>query len=484
MPRSLRLPSLAVLVAFLLVASARGAPAFARPTRVALVKIDGDTAGLGKAVVAALDDSEIELVAGTPVSRAIERLGLGARLADRDVARLAGELEVDAVVKGAFERRAHRLRFTIFAIGKKGKPFTVAVGNAKSEKFRAAVRKTLLAKVAAAVPKPKADDTVADDNASTTHKAKGDEVADAPLAKRQAAVPDDGDDAPARPRVAARDEDDPSLAVQAQRAPSSPGAVHSPNLAALRVDLGGSMAGRRLQFDATAFPAAPRPYSNAPVPGARFAAELYPLALRDPTSLLAGLGIAAEYDQTIALTLHASEEMTVPLKATERHYAIGARFRLAFGHRPTSPTLTLGAGYAARTFTVDRSQLMSAGSLDLPDVDYRMFDPGVALRLPLGSHVALTLAGQALLVTSAGPIQRSDQYGAAGVLGGAASAGLELIVTDRVALRLAAEATQLSLAFHGSGTLATSRDGDSSTVDVRGATDRYYGGAATLAVTY
>jgi hypothetical protein len=86
--------------------------------------------------------------------------------------------------------------------------------------------------------------------------------------------------------------------------------------------------------------------------------------------------------------------------------------------------------------------------------------------------------------TTPGPIQRSDQYGAAGVLGAAASAGLELIVTDRVALRLAGEATQLSLAFHGSGTLATSRDGDSSTVDVRVATDRYYGGAATLAATY
>ncbi|HEY6179926.1 MAG TPA: hypothetical protein VIX73_35985, partial [Kofleriaceae bacterium] len=278
-------------------------------------------------------------------------------------------------------------------------------------------------------------------------------------------------------------DDDPALAAQAQREPSS-GVVHSANLAAVRVDVGASMAGRRLQFDASAFPAAPTPYSNVPVPGARFAAELYPLAFRDPSSLLAGLGIAAEYDQTIALTLHASQEMTVPLKASARHYAIGARFRLAFGHRPTSPTLTLGAGYAARTFTVDRSQLMSAGSLDLPDVDYRMFDPGLAFRLPLGGRVAVTLAGQGLLVTSAGAIQRSDQYGAARVLGGTASAGLEFIVIDRVAVRLAAEATQLSLAFHGDGTLATSRDGDSSTIDVRGATDRYYGGVATVAVTY
>src|SRR5690349_20948144 len=181
MSRSLRLLSLAV-VASVLVASSLAAPAFARPTRVALVKIDGDTTGLGKAVVAALDDSDLEVVSGTPVSRATERLGLGARLTDKDVARLVGELEVDAVVKGAFERRAHRLRFTIFTGSKKGKPFTVAVGNAKSDKFRAAVRKTLLAKIAAAVPRATPDEPVAGDDAPGQHKAKADEVADDPPA--------------------------------------------------------------------------------------------------------------------------------------------------------------------------------------------------------------------------------------------------------------------------------------------------------------
>jgi len=50
--------------------------------------------------------------------------------------------------------------------------------------------------------------------------------------------------------------------------------------------------------------------------------------------------------------------------------------------------------------------------------------------------------------------------------------------------RLAGEVTQLSLSFAGGGTLATDRDGNSSTVDVRGATDRYYGGAATVGVIY
>jgi len=176
--------------------------------------------------------------------------------------------------------------------------------------------------------------------------------------------------------------------------------------------------------------------------------------------------------------------MTVPLAVAEHHYAFGVRYRLAFGHRPTSPTLTLGAGYGARRFVVDRSGLQSQSSLDLPDVDYRMFDPGVAFRLPLGGHVAITLAGQGLVVFSAGPIARTDQYGSARILGGTASAGVELVISERLLIRVAAEATQLDLAFTGNGMLATSRDGDPSTVDVRGATDRYYGGVATAAVTY
>jgi hypothetical protein len=64
------------------------------------------------------------------------------------------------------------------------------------------------------------------------------------------------------------------------------------------------------------------------------------------------------------------------------------------------------------------------------------------------------------------------------------SAGVELVINERLLIRLAAEATQLNLSFAGNGMLATSRDGDPSTVDVRGAIDRYYGGVATAAVTY
>ncbi|TMQ03984.1 MAG: hypothetical protein E6J90_12485 [Deltaproteobacteria bacterium] len=636
MARPQYLLSLAVLAAL-------AVPALARPTKVALTGIDGDTGGLGNAVAAALDDTDLEVVAGKPVVRAIQRLGLGKALGERDLVRLADELDVDAVVKGVFDRRGRKLRFTIFASGKSGKPFSLQVGNAGSDRFRSLVRTTLVARLAKAVSsedasakgktakpkvqqatddedplggkkatpksnqvagdepvrskkttaksaevaedepakgkkakaksdevaeddkpargkkatsksdevagdeapargkkaKSKSDEAVENDSSARRKKAKAksddvaddepargkkaktksDEVADDEPAKGKkakaksgevaddepartgaagaggadaAAMPATGDavaasedDAPhtTRRRVATRDDDDPAASLRAEREPSSR-VSHRANLAALRVDLGASMAGRRLQFTSRAFADAPRPYQNAPVLGARAEAELYPLALIAPGSLLAGLGVAADYDRTVSLTLRATQEMTVPLKITERHYSFGARYRLAFGHRPTSPTLTLGAGYAVRTFVVDRRGLMTPTSIDLPDVDYRMLTPGLAFRLPIGGALAITLDGRGLYVTSAGAIQRTDQYGKVSALGGTASAGVEVLIGQRIAVRAAAEATQLNLKFAGTGALATSRDGDSSTVDVRGATDRYYGGTATLAVMY
>jgi hypothetical protein len=620
-------------------------PAIARPSKIALTKIDGDESDLGKAVMEALEDTELSIVSAKKVGRVSDQLGLDDKPSDRDVERLASELDVDAIIKGTFDRRLHRLRFTIFANGKKGKSFAIQFSNASSDKFRKLVRTTLVTRLAEVVPpasdagadddarsrppskKAKQDegdaaaddsgkksartkakgkqdkdsddtadaaaddsgkkpaktkakttarskdsddtaDTAADDSgkksartkakgkkdkdkddtadavadegakkpakaktkakdsdatdavadeggkkparSKTTSKAKDGDAADAvadegpkkparPKAKEADAVaavtpsaedassePPAGDDAPrtATKQVAAREEEEATPSARARLAPSTLGPVHSANLVAVRVDLGSSMSGRDLRFKTTAFANAPRPYQNTPVPGARFEGELYPFAFQDPSSLLAGLGVAGDFDQVVALTLHASSAMAVPLKTTERHYSFGLRYRIAFGHTPTSPTLTLGGGYGVRMFVVDRTGLMAGAPFDLPDVNYQLFDPGVAFRLPLGGKLAVTLGGRALLVRAVGQIQHADQYGNAKILGGAASAGLELILGNRVALRVAGEATQFNYTFDGTGVLATSRDGDPSSLDVRGATDRYYGGAATLAILY
>jgi hypothetical protein len=300
------------------------------------------------------------------------------------------------------------------------------------------------------------------------------------------AGPERSADAAEGTRVAARDDGDedaaPATGAQADGV-RRPG--RSANLVAVRAEIGVSTTARDLSFESTSAANAPAHYRNAPVPGARFEGELYPFALGDSQGWLTGLGIAGELDQTLGLGVPSPDMAGTRLPITERRYAIGLRYRIAFGDTPTSPTLTIGAGYGARTFVVDRSGLMSgAGSLDVPDVDYRLLDPGVAFRLPLGAWIAVTLAGRALVVTDAGPIQRNDQYGATQLLGGTAAAGVEVLLGNRVAVRIAGEATALQLQFSGNGALANNRDNDPSTIEVRSATDRYLGGAATLVILY
>lgn len=571
-----------------LIAGASGSTAaFARPTKVALTKIDGDANGIGEVVVQALDDADLSIVTPGQVDRAIDRLGIDERLADRDVLRLASELDVDAVVRGAFDRRGHKMRFTIFANGKKGKPFSVEVSNAQSNKFRQLVRSTVIAKLAAAVPpddapspgpqrpekvkpdkvekpekpekpdrlavgvkkpvrpagkskdatddadgpvtttakgakakpgaKAKKPDDVADD-AKPGARTRGKKAADEPVAKAD----DFGGAQPVKPKIeevyqppppaaearpvaevrplaearateptrlapakqvvaAARDDDDGAAVVQDR---IEPVAVASPrrgaNLAAARANLGVSAVGRSLGFEATSTAVLPRSFTSDPVAGARFEGELYPFSFNDTHGVLAGFGIAVDFDQTLSINVGpANAAATVP--ATERHYSVGLRYRLPFGQAPTSPTLTFGVGYATQTFTIDPAMQTA---LDLPSVDYQMIDPSLAVRVPLGQRFAVTAEGRALLALDAGAIEKSDQYGSAKLFGARGSLGFEVVFASRFALRLSGEVFQMNLQFDGNGALANNRDGNAQTVDVTRAVDTYFGGAATLGVMY
>jgi opacity protein-like surface antigen len=248
------------------------------------------------------------------------------------------------------------------------------------------------------------------------------------------------------------------------------------NIAAMRVDLGASLMGRSLRFQSSAVDGAPSGYHTKPVPGGHFEAELYPLAFNDRTKTIAGLGIGGEFDQVQGITMPTADG-TASVKITDRRYSVGARFRIAFGHRATSPTVTLGAGYGERKFAGG----MTTG---VPDVDYRMIDPSLMARVPIGSRITAFAGGRGMLMLSAGGITKADQYGRANAMGATATAGLEVGLASHVALRLAAEGTQVNLKFYGQGTLSSMLDGDPATVDVQKARDRYYGGDATIAITY
>jgi hypothetical protein len=235
-----------------------------------------------------------------------------------------------------------------------------------------------------------------------------------------------------------------------------------------------------LKFNSRDYPQAPKSFDQKPVAGARFALELFPLAFSSegPAS---GLGIAGMYDQTIGLNLlNAGTKYPV----SQRHIDIGPRFRFVFGHKATSPSVTLGVGYMQRQFLINRSGLADGTTIDVPDVKYVGYDPGIEFRIPLIERVAISLGGQAIFLTSAGPIQNLDSYGQAKITGGTGYLSIDIIIAKHVAFNLRGEATQIGYKFTGNGAMANNRDGDPTSIDVGGAADRYLGGVGTIAVLY
>ena len=461
------------------IALAWAGSAWAKPPKVVIVPFTGDVSGdTQEAVVDALGD-DVTVAGPKETTRALDKLGLDTDLGDKDAKKLGSELDADAVLQGSLSSKDGKqiLHFKIFVHGKKVKGFTIEFGSIKSDKFKSALHDKLVEKLVPAKassddeekPKKKGDDEDAD--------------ADSKPKKKHA---DDDDDADAKPKkkkkVAKGDDGDEDVEEEVATTVKAP--VHTANRDAVRVDFGPSLLSRKLTFNSRSFEQAPKGYSNNPVPGGRVDGELFPFAFNNPNSAAAGLGIGGEFDQTFALNLQSSAQQGTKFPVTERHFDIGLRYRIAFGSKATSPTFTISAGYAKHTFVVNRTALMQGVSIDLPDVDYTGYDPGIAFRIPIGNTVALMFGGRALLVTSTGAIQTPQQYGQAKVTAGEASVGLDFVFSNRYALRLTGEFAQMGFAFTGGAEMTNNRDGEPNSKDVGGAADRYLGGAATFGVLY
>jgi hypothetical protein len=470
------------------------AGAMARP-RVALAPLDGDSSGdITDAVSDALDAGELAVVGPKQFTRALDKLGLDAGdLSDKSLKKLATELEADAVVQGSLSMKGgnHVLHIKLFVHGKKAKGFRVEFGSARSAKFKHALHDKLLAKLGLDKKAAEPDDD-ADDDAKPVKKKKhgGDDDAaaggDDDSGKKTGGDDDASDDRPIKKKVASADDDSGGDVHASVVVGGGASAVRGANGAAARVDAGMSAVERKLSF--TSKPGlmnAPPGYTNKPVPGARVAGSIYPLELAGRTGIASGLGIDFLYDKTLFLNLHNDVQPGTSFPANAYHYEVGPRFRYLFGASPTSMSLSVSVDYGHRAFIItNRSALTPPAMIDVPDVDYRGFTPSFELRVPLIPSIAMFVGGGALLATGTGAIQSTAQYGRAKVTEGEADIGFDIVFARRFALRLSGEFAQVGFAFTGNGAQSNDRDGDPSTPDVGGATDRYIGGAATLAVMY
>ncbi len=532
--------------AFLIAIGLILAPAgvLAKP-RVALVTFEGDPGGAAQDVVTEIIGDEVMFVGPKQVNRTVDKLGLDpAALAEKDLRKLSRELSADAVVQAKLSKTGghHLLRFKVFLHGKKQRGFKVEFASLKSKVFKQQLHDKLLEKLdaegggsatvaakqpahddddedplnggkqkkAAKDPKSRAVATSDDDPLATMKKRRGAKAGDEPVTKpakklakadpEEAGTGDEpdggkggdkggdkGDDEQPRhsktKTAHAGDDGDDVIARVVVERDDKAGSGHAANRDAFRVDLGGSLQKRSLSFTSRNFPQAPANYSPKPTGGARIAGELYPLAFSSE-SIGAGLGIAGAYDQTIGLSLQSAVQPGTKFAVTERHYEVGPRFRMVFGHTPTSPSATLGVSYMNRTFTVNRTALSTGNVIDLPDVVYKGFDPTLEFRVPLHARVAIVLGGEVILLNSAGPIQNLDSYGQAKITGGSGMLGIDLQIARHIAFDVRGEITQIGYAFTGNGAMSNNRDGDPSSKDVGGAADRYFGGAATIAVLY
>jgi hypothetical protein len=203
------------------------------------------------------------------------------------------------------------------------------------------------------------------------------------------------------------------------------------------------------------------------------AGELYPGSFSTLKGAAANIGIAGAYDRTFGLGI-AVPKTTVTTPIAHGFYWIGARYRFVLG----ASSVAVGASYWRRYYTADRSKLMMADQLDMPDVDYTALAPDVTARIAAAPNVSVFATLQIPLMLSSGPIQDPASYGPSTILAFDVRGGVQLALGSHYAVQMGLYVDQIKLKFVAKqGSMAAARE-------VTAATDRSFGLAATLGVFY
>ena len=511
-----------LLIAFA-VALLWASPALAKP-KVVVTPVTGDTDDkLGSVVREALDD-KLTVLGPEEVERVMSKLSLSGELDESDTQRLRTKLDAAVVVQGKITRAGQKrsVKLVVSVRGKKPSDFNVQYKSAASEKFREVVREALLKRIGPVSDleeeeKPTKKKLTDDDEEKPTKKkltdgdeekpgkkkkltdgdeekpgkkkltdgdeekpgkkkkladgdeekpkkvAEGDEDKPREKPKKKVAVGDEDTKPKVRKRKRGGDGDGDGEGVQEK--PAAP-------LPVARVDAGIAYAARYLVYSLGPDAVKPPPKLLTPAAAFRIQAEIYPMALSNRSSSLAGLGIFGEYDKAFGLSIDLPDVQD-PVQIDQARYEVGALYRIAFG----KASIAFGLAYERRHYIADRSNLVQKNQLDTPDVDYAAVSPRFGLRTQAASKVALFAEAGAMLVLSAGGITATENYGAGNVFGVGGGAGLDIAFTKQLGLRVMGEFNQISLSFKGTGTMASQRK-------VTAATDRDFGMSGTLAAWF
>lgn len=320
------------------------------------------------------------------------------------------------------------------------------------------------------------EDDRGDDDTRGRKKKRGDRDDDRKNKRRGDRDDEDGDRK--RKRVADRDDDggdedaldDDRPRKKRRRGDDAP--RHVLTQAALWLDAGAAVARRTLTYQATGMMAPP---SVGTAAGAgRIEGEVYPAAFSTLQGAAASIGIVGSYSRTFGLGIAVpGTQVVAPI--TNGHYSIGARYRIAFGEHAVG----FGLSYWRSYYMADRTQLMNADQLDMPDVDYQALAPGVAAHIAVSPTIAAFGTLDIPLMLNSGPIQDpATGYGSSKILALDLRAGAQIVLATHVALQLGLDFEQIGLSFTGQpGSKAATRM-------VSKATDRSIGLAATIGINY
>lgn len=297
---------------------------------------------------------------------------------------------------------------------------------------------------------------------------------DEPAKTDEPAKPDDDPEANAEPakRVASRDPDDSAVSEGAAR--SSP-AETSPGERALDLVVGMSITARSLSFQFRPGFAQTTPgYSGAPVGGVMLDTTIYPFALGHAhRGFVENLGLSLMYDRVVQIK--SRDAMNNLLDTTQSRFGIGGVARYPIGDSDNAPVIGATFSYANQVFEI-------APGVDVPNVSYAIFEPGVLFRLPLFSRAVVGLDGKLMLFSSTGQLEDAMHYGTTTPVGFEGALTLDVMFSRNVFARAAFRYETIGLTFQGNGALTAGRDNDLTTADVKSGQDTYVGGFITLGV--
>jgi hypothetical protein len=421
--------------------------------RVVILDFVGPQAAKATRAVEDAISKEVDLVPASDYVQAQKRLRIK-KVTGENVARIAGEIQVDAVVSGKVAKKGKGLTLQLTVReGKSGETVdTLRVGltsarlDAQAEEEIRAELLPSLAKIAP-LSAPAAEDPVAKEDPSGKGPGEAEGAASS------------ASEATAQGTYSAEE-------LEERLYRDARGGISAGVLAFYR----------GLTFDHDLSAAEKPPNYSVPFIGAMLVdGEVYPLALSGMTGAASGIGVSFSLSRT--LVMESSVENTDrTYSTTMSQWDVGLRYRWNFGSQPTQPTLNLGVSYGQQAFEIDTD----GDVIDLPNVTTSYVDVGAGMRFPLGQpHLALSASGHYLQVLSSGDLSAADSYGGESVLGFLVDAGIEYRILRQYSLRVGGRFQRIAHTFDGSGAETTGRDADADQ-DVTGAVETYASGYATV----